>query len=98
MACEIGCPWKLPPEMTISSSANTSGLSVAELTSTSRTLPNEGQSVLDRSVDLRHAAERVGVLHLAARDVRGEDLAVLEQPDEVARRRCLARVRAHADG
>jgi hypothetical protein len=64
-----GWPWKLPPLTTSAwppSSTNTLGLSVALLTSRSSTAVAQRQRVARRAVHLRHAAQRVRVLHLVA--------------------------------
>ena len=44
---------------------------------------DERQGVAEGAVDLRHAADAVGVLHLPAIGVRRDDLAAFEQPADV---------------
>jgi hypothetical protein len=47
-------------------------------------------------VHLGNTPEGIGILHLAAGDVRGEDLALLEQAQKIAGGRRLTDVRADA--
>ncbi len=89
-AIAIGAPWKLPPETMSPLSANTIGLSVALLISTSSGLAHEPQRLADGAVHLRRAAQRIGVLHLAAVLVRLVDAAVAHQRFDVGGREPLA--------
>ena len=79
-----GSPWKLPPE-TISSSS-TSGLSVAAVQLDGEDPPRLRQRIAHRAVHLRRAAQRIGILHAPAGDVRLPDLAAFQQSAQAARR------------
>ena len=76
-------------------SAKTSGLSVARV----HLALDDGGGVVEGvavgAVDLRHAAEAVGVLDLAAVGVRSHDLAVGEEAAQVGGAGGLAGVRPH---
>jgi hypothetical protein len=61
------------------SSSITSGLSVTEFNSISKTRRALGECVANGAVHLRRAAQRVGILHAPAADVRLADLAAFEQ-------------------
>ena len=74
-----GWAWKLPPEMALSSSAKTIGLSVTAPASMVRVRAALVEQVERGAHHLRLAAEAVGVLHPAAADVAGEDFAAVEQ-------------------
>ena len=82
-----GWAWKLPPEIALSSSGKTIGLSVTAPASMVSVRAALLQQVERGAHHLRLAAEAVGVLHPAAVDVAGEDLAAVEQVARSRRRR-----------
>ena len=85
-----GSAWKFPPENTSPCSTNSSGLSVTALAS----IPQRGAQLPHQveagAHDLRLAAERIGILHARAIDVRGADGAARDQVAVLARHRDLA--------
>ena len=74
-----GWAWKLPPEIAVSSSGKTIGLSVTAPASMVRVRAAFWQQVERGAHHLRLAAEAVRVLDPAAADVAGEDFAAVEQ-------------------
>ena len=54
-----------------------------------------GEGIAERAVNLRHAADTVGVLHLVAVRMRHHDFTGFEKRSQIRRTGCLAGMRPH---
>ena len=92
-----GAPWKLPHDST-RPSGSTTGLSMNETSFACGDRAGVLDGVTRCAVDLRRAAQRVGVLDpIVAVAMAGDDRRTGEQRPEVRRAGRLADLRAHAD-